>query len=263
MLEENDGFNDEKIPVIFIGHKKDIAGMQRVRRLFSTLNRYAKPVSMRDIIALDEDDSIAIVSRELIENNILFENERILDSKTKAIPDSNKTAFTSIITFYECNRELLDYYLHNKDVYDAEGKLVRAGSKVKHYIKFRPSEVELNEYKFLCNDFWIKFTEYISAIKEYSSNEPDSTPFRNKQGGNILFRPAALIPIIKAIVKIAIRTNCDFKTILEKTNGLPLNLTDAAWKGILWDENNNKMIMHNQATTELLFIFLYDREILT
>lgn len=65
VVNESDKYNDEQIPVIFIGHKTDDAGMQRSRRLFSTLNRYAKPVSMRDIIALDEDDVVAIASQRL------------------------------------------------------------------------------------------------------------------------------------------------------------------------------------------------------
>lgn len=54
--------------------------MQRSRRLFSTLNRYAKPVSMRDIIALDEDDVVAIASRDLIDTHPLFARDRLLDS---------------------------------------------------------------------------------------------------------------------------------------------------------------------------------------
>ena len=82
VMSSSDKYSNEQIPVVFIGHKKDAEGMQRARRLFSTLNRYAKPVSMRDIIALDEDDIIAISSRELIDNHILFSNDRILDSKT-------------------------------------------------------------------------------------------------------------------------------------------------------------------------------------
>ena len=111
VLCETQDFNNEKIPVIFIGHKNDDSDMKRARRLCSTLNRYAKPVSKRDIIALDEDDAVAIISRELIENHPLFENDRILDSKSKAIPENNNTAFTTIITFYECNYEYCIYSL--------------------------------------------------------------------------------------------------------------------------------------------------------
>lgn len=45
-LEKNPGLAKEQVPVVFIGHSKDDEGMKRTRRMFSTLNRYAKPVSM-------------------------------------------------------------------------------------------------------------------------------------------------------------------------------------------------------------------------
>ena len=116
VIRNSDAYNTEQIPVIFISHKTSDDGMQRSRRLFSTLNRYAKPVSMRDIIALDEDDVVAIISRELIDTHPLFSTGRLLDSKTKAIPETNGTAFTTIITFYECNYELLSLLLKDVDV---------------------------------------------------------------------------------------------------------------------------------------------------
>ena len=106
-LENNASLQTERVPVIFVGHKKDEIGMQRTRRMFSTLNRYAKPVSLRDIIALDEDDVVAIASRNLIDGTEMFSNGRILDAKTKAIPEENDQAITSIIAYYECNKELL------------------------------------------------------------------------------------------------------------------------------------------------------------
>ena len=40
-LKKNKEIKDEKVPVILIGHRTDKEGMQRARRLFSTLNRYA------------------------------------------------------------------------------------------------------------------------------------------------------------------------------------------------------------------------------
>lgn len=262
-LEESNALTDEKIPVIFIGHKKDGAGMQRARRLFSTLNRYAKPVSLRDIIALDEDDSIAIISRELMENSVLFENNRILDAKTKAIPDSNKTAFTSIITFYECNREILKLYLDSKEIRNSDNRKLTGQSKINYYIKFRPSEEEIKEYYEMSLKFWNALCDNIDDMKEYISVEACSETYRNRDGGNVFFRPVALLPIIKAVINIAIRTKKDFDEIFRKVNTLPLDLTDSVWNGILWDCNNKKMIMNNQSTTELLFMYLYDSEVLT
>ena len=61
-IEDNPNMKTERVPVIFIGHSTDDVGMQRTRRMFSTLNRYAKPVSLRDIIALDEDAQADVVT---------------------------------------------------------------------------------------------------------------------------------------------------------------------------------------------------------
>lgn len=48
-IEDKPEMKSERVPVIFVGHSTDEIGMQRTRRMFSTLNRYAKPVSLRDI----------------------------------------------------------------------------------------------------------------------------------------------------------------------------------------------------------------------
>ena len=104
---------------------------------------------------------------------------------------------------------------------------------------------------------------YIDDIKTYVSTKPNSEPFRNKNGGNIFFRPVALIPIVKAIIKIAMRTDVGFETIIKKANTLPLYLDNSCWQGILWDNNNKKMIMNNKTTTEWLFMLMYDRNILS
>ena len=263
VLSESDQFGDECIPVIFIGHKNDDSGMQRARRLFSTLNRYAKPVSKRDIIALDEDDSVAIASRELIEIHPLFENERILDSKSKAVPESNKKAFTTIITFYECNLELMHLFLENKVVKNSDGRAMRGSSKAKEYIRFRPDQQELDAFVGLCSDFWNAVSSEISCVSEYLSSAPATESFRNKDGGSLPFRPAALIPLVKAVTHIHKKTGYSFAEILNKINTLPLKISDSIWQGVLWDKNNKKMIMNHQKVVGLRLIHLYDTKLLS
>jgi len=263
VLSESENFDEERIPVIFIGHKNDDDGMQRARRLFSTLNRYAKPVSKRDIIALDEDDSVAIASRELIETHPLFENERILDSKGKAIPESNKMAFTTIITFYECNLELMHLFLESKTVKDSDGKTMRGSSKAREYIRFRPEPQELDEYIKLCLSFWDAISSEITCVFDYLKADPNTDNYRNKNGGALPFRPAALIPFVKAVVYIHKKTCCSFIEILKKINTLPLKISDSVWVGILWDNNNKKMIMGHNKVVELRLIHQYDSALLS
>ena len=99
-LEKNEELKREEVSVIFVAHRNDQSGMERTRRLFSTLNRYAKPVSKSEIIALDEDDIIAITTRELVEKHPLFQ-EKISLAKTKAVAVKDNRSFTTIITLYD------------------------------------------------------------------------------------------------------------------------------------------------------------------
>ena len=102
-LLENRELENETISVMLIGHQNTTEGMKKSRRIFSTLNRYVKPVRLGDIIVLNEDDTVAIVTRDLLETYLLFMGERIKASNNKSIPQSDKKAFTSLMTLYECH----------------------------------------------------------------------------------------------------------------------------------------------------------------
>lgn len=262
VVREQNDFNDEKVPVIFIGHKKDEAGMQRTRRMFSTLNRYAKPVSLRDIIALDEDDAIAIACRELIDNNYFFRDKRILDSKNKAISERNKE-FTTIIAFYECNRELLKMYIKDKEIKNSENKVIKSSNKYTEYIKKRPKDSELTEFIKVCNEFWNSISDSFKELKEYKEqNEPDSSMYRNKEGGSLFFRPTALLSFIKASVIIKEAWKCEFDVVFDALKEMPMQLDSKMWKNILWNPVKNTMITTNKKTVELFILYFIDKNIL-
>ena len=93
---------EEEVCTIFVAAKvNEPEGLERTRRLFTTLNRYAKPVSMMDIITKDEDDVVAIVTRDLLEQHPLLQEYRIAKSKGKAISATDDESFTTIVTVYE------------------------------------------------------------------------------------------------------------------------------------------------------------------
>src|SRR5690606_17289902 len=193
-LLENPVLATESIGAIFIGHNTEPDGMQRSRRLFTTLNRYAKPVTMDDIIALDEDDSIAIATRHLLENFDLFKDDRVTRSKNKAISETDKTSITSIITLYQCNRELLKIYRQKRK--NEAPDSIRDKASLEHYLKFRPKEEEIDLYIQYVVDFWNSFVENIDTIGAYMNIEVEEPTaiFRNREnGGNLLFRPVGLL----------------------------------------------------------------------
>ncbi len=263
VIGESNKYDDEQIPVIFIGHKTDDAGMQRSRRLFSTLNRYAKPVSMRDIIALDEDDIVAIASRELIDTHTLFSKDRLLDSRTKAIPENNDKAFTTIITFYECNLEILWMLLKDMEVLNPEGGKTKGKGKIKEFIRRRPNDEMIHQFEDLCVSFWDALIDCFDDVYDYVAEEPNAQPYRNRAGGNLLFRPVALLPFVRAAVKVAIQQQKSFSEIFRAFPQELLSIDNVLWRNILWNNDKGTMIVNNQKLTERILQYFWDRSTLT
>lgn len=259
-VEDHPEMKSERVPVIFVGHSTDEIGMQRTRRMFSTLNRYAKPVSLRDIIALDEDDVVAIASRYLIDNTDLFASDRIWDSKNKSIPDSNNMALTSIITYYECNKELL--WLHIKDVtvVGLEEKTIRGRAKINEYIRHRPAEETISAFTQECKAFWEAIVNKCPEIKE--SNVPVGT-YRDNNGGLLFFRPIALYPFAKVSVRIKEHYDRSYSQIIESIPNELLWIQNRLWKKVIWDDVAKKMVMGNATQIELMLLYIVAPELLT
>ncbi len=262
-LIENPLLADMKISAIFIGHKSDDNGLKRTRRLFSTLNRYAKPVTMDDIIALDEDDSIAIVTRNLLETHVLFTGKKVTKSKNKAIPNDDKNSFTSIITLYECNRELLKF--HRKIMKKNYPNEIRDKKSFNEFLKFRPDEEDLIAYEEYCNNFWNDFLNNFDYIKDYTldiSANPSEKYRNNIDGGNLLFRPIALLPFILCVLDINLTTNKPFAEIFQFFGNLDLTINQKPWKQVIWNDFEKTMIMGNKTLVKSILKYKFDESIL-
>ena len=195
-IKKSPELEDETIAVILIGHHKDKEGMEKTRRIFSTLNRYAKPVSTGDIIALDEDDTVAIVTRNMLESFPLFMNENISDEKkTKAIVEKDTKSFTSLIKLYETNKIVYKYYTSFRD----NTKRIHSSTEIDKFLKFRPKQEDIDDFEKYLTEFWELFINSFEGMKEYvASTEKDAAAkYRNRENGGLLyFRPyVCILPI--------------------------------------------------------------------
>lgn len=253
---------DETIAVILIGHHKDKVGMEKTRRIFSTLNRYAKPVSTGDIIALDEDDTVAIVTRNMLESFPLFMNENISDEKrTKAIAEKDTKSFTSLIKLYETNRVIYKYYTSFRD----KSKRLHTAKEIDKLLKFRPKQEEIDKFEKYLTEFWTLFIDSFEGMKEYvASTEKDSAAkFRNRDNGGLLyFRPVALPCLITAILESCFRTKVSLADSMSSYSNLEMYISKAPWVKVLWNVERHTMIMKNKTLVHPLLMFMYDRNIL-
>lgn len=257
-LKEKPELKDQSIAVIFIGHKNDEQGKKRTRRLFTTLNRYAKPVSLDDIIALDEDDSVAITTRYLLEEYDLFSGKRVVYAKQKAIPGNNKEAITSIITLYQANIELFKLF------YEERFNKKPTNKNITQYLKFRPSNEDVKAFTMFCINYWNAFKTKLSFIVEYlNKSENSAESYRNSvTGGNLLFRPIGLLPFVKSSILIYKREDQNFEEIIERFSEIDLNINSKPWENVVWNPIQKTMITGSDTVTQLLLSYLYSNAIL-
>lgn len=228
-LSQNPSLAKEQIPVIFIAHNDDERGRKKTRKLFSTLNRRAKPVGQNENIALDEDDVCSIVTRELVQEYPLCMGDNIVNSLGKQIPNNNESAFTSLITLYQCVEILIKH------------KLAEEGIKGKSYAKYklyRPKEEKIEELKRHVFGIFEDFVKQTDVIREYLQ-APEKTralKFRSSEGGNLLFRPIALTEYFEAAYQLCYRGRADtYGRAFFLLNTVKMDISEKPWLGLIWD----------------------------
>ena len=241
-LQENAELKREEVSVIFVAHRNDPTGMERTRRLFMTLNRYAKPVSKSEIVALDEDDILAITTRELVEKHPLFQ-EKISLSKTKAVAVRDSRSFTTIITLYD----VLEILFRTK------------GRGWTDFKRHRPDDDEISEFYAKSASFWDTMIEYFPPLREVQVSHPDENiagRYRHRKGGHLLFRPVGLL-IIAQVVRQARDSGLPEREAIKRISEISMELTDDPWVGLLWDNTNHRMISETTRQKVAKYLLFY------
>ncbi|MDR2719243.1 MAG: DGQHR domain-containing protein [Nitrososphaerota archaeon] len=249
-VKDHPNFGEEEVPMILVkgitvsDRLKDPDGFQRTRRLFTTLNRYAKPVSKKDIIVLDEDDAIAIITRRLIEEYPLFSESKISVKATTNIPLNDKLSFTSINALYDA----LNIFLRNKPK-----------SGWNEFKRFYPGDETIEEFYQKSIELWDTMCNIFPAIAEMKNSKPEEETagkYRTIDGGNILFRPIGLLLFIKIIRLLMDNNGLKLSEAIERLVKIPLELSNEAWTHLLWNPLNHRIFsntLNRNIAEKLLF----------
>ena len=227
-LQVNPDLGTEQVPVIFIAHHQTDDGRRRTRKLFSTLNRRAMPVGKNQNIALDEDDVCSIITRDLMHNCALFTGDNVLNHKGKQIPAANTSAFTSLITLYQCVDIVVRWRMYQKGY---------TKKQYKRFLEQRPDDETVAELTGKCDSFFADFIENTPALKEYLADQTTyrARKFRNSEGGNILFRPVALTEYCTVALILVDKKGITFAEAFEKLSEVILTIGEKPWLGLIWD----------------------------
>jgi DNA sulfur modification protein DndB len=233
----------EEISVIILKHEETKAGMQRTRRLFSTLNRRAKPTSAGMNIAIDEDDSIAVVTRRLVKENKYFKELVLADIKsinTKQLNPSKKNDphLTTLAAFYETNEILLSGF--------------DGGLQVdKEFKQFRRSYQDIDAYYIYLEKIWIQLLEKCPGFDEVLAGKKTPGDLRKRldeeghiildddgkpgSGGNGFARPMGQFVIAEVLRSVSINGKSVEDAIDTIMSQIPMDIDEAPWVNVIWN----------------------------
>ena len=244
----NDGLEDDpydEVSVIFVAHKKTEKGLERTRRLFTTLNKTARPVSKGDIIALDEDDVMAICVRRLIEDTQLFTGKRIAFVASNNMPVANTKSLTTIGTLYDMLTILFT---------SARSELKKRKTELQ---RVRPSEEELDAYFSYAKELFIQLRRHFKELNAFYSStnsEPVVKRYRGNHGGNALFRPIGLEMITRIIARLA--RDMSLTRAVKLAARLPHSLDEEPFKWLMWDPNKKTILNGHKVTLREVLLYM-------
>ena len=251
-VAEDPQLGEDELSIIFIAHRIDSEGMERSRRLFTTLNKNAVRVSKGETIVLDEDDAMAITVRSLVTKNPMFMEDRILNNATDNVPKSNQTCLTTIGNLYD-----LLGILFTK-VYIISKKKTLKEKKVE-LTKIRQSDEILDKHYANACAYFEQLTNSFLPLQEFANSGDDYSvvveKYRHSDGGSVLFRPMGLKILTEVMAALSDKyppSEC-FKVISK----LPIDLTQNPYNGVIWDPSQKK-IKGGRTLARNLLLYMLD-----
>lgn len=235
----------DEVSVIFVAHKVGQKGLERTRRLFTTLNKTAKPVSKGDIISLDEDDVMAICVRRLIEETKMFNDERIAFVATNNMPATNTTSLTTIGNLYDL---LAILFIDTKSPLKAQKADLQSS---------RPSDEVLDNYFAYANSYFTTLGKHCPELKEFFDAANTTSvvkKYRGSHGGKFLFRPLGLDLFTRIIARIS--KEMGLEKAIKLAARLPSDLTAEPYAGLMWDSSNKTITNTHKVTLREVLLYM-------
>ncbi|MCY4038158.1 MAG: DGQHR domain-containing protein [Hyphomicrobiales bacterium] len=237
----------DEVSVIFVSHKDTSEGLKRTRRLFTTLNKTAKPVSKGEIIALDEDDVVAITVRRLVESDEILSGERIAFVASNNISPSNRVCLTTIGNLYD----ILDILF----LCITQDKLIKKKSDLR---TFRPSDEKLKSYFDLSKEYFVQLGKHFEELKMFfaaDDTEPIVRKYRGSHGGSAVFRPIGLKIFTEVITYLVKSQSMSLTEAIKVAAKLPRDIDKEPYANLMW--NVSKKTISNSHNVTIRHLLLH------
>jgi DNA sulfur modification protein DndB len=226
---------DDQFSVIFIAHRDDLAGRKRTRRLFSDINKNAKPVSEGDKIKIDEEDINAIVTRRVYAEYPRFAGGKIISlTETAKLDPHDYTYFTNLLALNSVNKKLKPIFRKKKltEIWDEDNVL---------------------SFKNIVFDFYNFIFENVDEYKLYFNKKLTLQTARNNNI-YLLFRPIGLIMLAKLYVYFYKKNELNY--LKKYINKIGFVFPNSPYNKVLWDSGKMEAKIISQTIAYNLTLYL-------
>lgn len=235
--------DDDDASIVFVAHKNTRPGMERTRRLFTTLNKTPVHVAKSDLIALDEDDVMAICVRRLVEKHRYFQGDRLAFNRTSNLNRDDQTSFTSIVNLYDVLLAL--FREHPRRV------------KTKELRFRRPASEELDQYYALAESYFETLAAEFPDLHRYMKArrfDRVCASLRGPFGGHILFRPVGLAIMTKLVAQAMHKHQ--LRGAIGEIARLPKSLAQPPYANVLFNVRQRRMIPDGAALVHRILAYM-------
>lgn len=215
--DENRILKDDQFSVILIAHVDDEMGKKRTRKLFSDINKHAKPVSGGDKVIIDEEDICAIVARRIFAQYPHFDKGKKIDPAEEAnLRQGDIEYFTNLLAIYKVV-QLLKNKLFKK----------QPGSK-------DWEENNIGNLKEITEEFLNFIIQNLPEYKQYFIDKSLTLAEARRENRHILFRPIGLFLITKLYAHFKKQGAQSFDQFEDKIPLINFTMPESPLKNILW-----------------------------
>jgi DNA sulfur modification protein DndB len=243
-LDSGNIINEDEVSAIFVAHDESTnEGKQRTRRLFTTVNKKAKRISKAATIALDEDNGFAIITRKLIDDYWLFEDNRnhISYSSSGSIAANDKFTITSVVGLYEIIKDLF------------------FSTKKRDFESSRPTDREMDKYLEYVISFFDNLIDQCEELNEVLVQNKKYANYYRSIKQHLLFRPIGQRTFAKA-TQLLIHRGEDIENSITSLLSVNLNINSPDWYNILWDPDSKTMLTNKLTLAETQLLTLAGHE---
>ena len=229
------GLANEDVTVILVGYEP-----QKARKIFTRVNRYAKPTTTGQNIITDDDDIVAVLAREITNDMI---GGRLVKYTSNTLTKSDPY-FTTLAIVYNCTeRIIVDNF--------PSGKINKTQL---------PSQDGVRLYRDKVRDIWEVLLENIEVFADALSDVESTGDEKRKEirQANLLGRPVTQECLVRAFTRLTNHpTNLSEEDACERLNLLPWTIDSEnlkVWDRVLWTGGTDGRIItkNRNLTTDLI-----------